>query len=120
MDKMYEAIKANVFKRFGINIIRRKKYLFDDIVIISNDMIKGKIVSYIYTNYKTYMKLRADIDNTLIYTYLLVNEEKINKIKRQLQNQKQRFKWLYEQIKDEEIFLKTAKVEVNKDAKRIK
>lgn len=117
MDKMYETIKANIFKRFGVNTIRRKRTLFDDIVIVSNDMIKGKIVSYIYTNYKTYMRLRVDMDNVLIYSYLLVSQEKIDKVKKQIQNQKQRFKWLYEQIKDEEIFLKTAKVEDDKNAK---
>ena len=113
MDKMYETIKANIFKRFGVKTVRRKRDLFDDIVIVSNDMIKGKIVSYIYTNYKSYMKLRVDMDNTLIYSYILVSQEKVDKVKKQ----KQRFKWLYEQIKDEEIFLKTAKVEDDKNAR---
>lgn len=114
MDKMYETIKANIFKRFGVNTVRRKRTLFDDIVIVSNDMTKGKIVSYIYANYKAYMKLRVDIDDTLIYSYMLVSKDKKEKIQKQLQNQKQRFKWLYEQIKDEEVFLKNCKVEDEK------
>lgn len=117
MDKMYETIKANIFKRFGVNIIRRKRDLFDDIIIRTNDFTKGKIVSYIFTNYKTYMKLRVDIDDTLIYSYMLVSKDKKEKVQKQLQNQKQRFKWLYEQIKDEEVFLKNCKVEDDKNAK---
>ena len=117
MSQMYEAIKTNIFKRFGINIIRRKRDLFDDIIIRTNDFTKGKIVSYIFTNYKAYMKLRVDIDDTLIYSYMLVSKDKKEKVQKQLQNQKQRFKWLYEQIKDEEVFLKNCKVEENKDVK---
>lgn len=56
------------------------------------------------------MKLRVEMDNDLHYAYMNTTKEKYDKIKRQRLKHQERFKWIYAQIKDEDVYLKNAKI----------
>ena len=57
------------------------------------------------------------MDDTLIYFWFLTTEDKLENMKKQIQIDKTRFKWLYEKIKDEDMFIKRAKKESNNETK---
>lgn len=103
---MYETIKNELSSKFSVKIRRRKRELFDDVIIYVQKQYKSKVISYIFSKYKKIMKLRVDNDDQLIYMYCRADKDKINEVRIKLKQHKHRFKWLYEQIKDEEVFLK--------------
>ena len=106
MDAMYEKIKAELSSKFSAKIRMNKRELFDDVIIYVSRQNRSKVISYIFSNYKKIMKLRVDNDDQLIYAYCRASEDKIRTVKENMVLYKHRFKWLYEQIKDEEVFLK--------------
>jgi len=110
MDQQFLKIKNELKKEFGATAILKKKPLFYDIQIGTNPLYRTKVMTYIYSRYHKFMRLRVDMDDALIYTYLLVPEKRIEKIKADMEDHKRRFRWLYAQIKDEEIFIKNAKI----------
>ena len=106
MDAMYEKIKTELSSKFSAKIRMNKRELFDDVIIYVPKQNRSKVISYIFSNYKKIMKLRVDNDNQLIYMYCRASKDKIHTVKEKIALHKHRFKWLYEQIKDEEVFLK--------------
>lgn len=109
----YNKIKEDLEKLSCKHIRLVKRDLFDDIRFEVPRGSKGKVLSFIMGHYRDTMKLRADIDDTLSYTFLEAKKDKVEKVKKDLLNHKRRFKWLYEQIKDEEVFLKNVKEKEN-------
>ena len=109
MDNIYNNIKLDLENTFNVIVHKRKRTLFDHIIIYIKPNYEGKIVSYIFSKYKNYLKLRVKSNNKLIYTYIVSDKNKISNIQKKLKKDKFRFKWLYEQIKDEEMFLKNVK-----------
>lgn len=110
MDQQFLKIKNELREEFGAIAILRKKPLFYDMEIKTTPFYKKKVMSYIYSKYHKFLRLRVDMDDALIYTYLLVPEKRIEKVKADMKDHQRRFKWLYAQIKDEEIFIKNAKI----------
>ena len=107
---MFEEIKNTLEKKFNCKVIKKPREYFDDIIITNIPQgEKSKIMLYIKMNYKKYMSVRVNMDNVLIYFYFITTQEKIDNVKKQIQIDKSRFKWLYEKIKDEDIFIKSAK-----------
>lgn len=107
----YNKIKSDL-EKLGCHHIRRiKRDLFDDIRFEVPRGTKSKVLSFIMGHYRDTMKLRADMDDTLSYMYLEAKKDKIDKVKKDLLDHKRRFKWLYDQIKDEETFIKNVKEE---------
>lgn len=111
MSKMYDIISKDLKDKFGVIIQLRKRELFDDVIIYAKLQNRAKVISYIFSNYKKYLKLRVDMDDVLIYSYILANKNKIDNIKKKIKIHKTRFKWLYDLIKDEETFIKNVKEE---------
>lgn len=110
MDQQFLEIKNELKKEFGATAILKKKPLFYDIEIKTTPFYKKKVMSYIYSKYHRFLRLRVDMDDVLIYTYLLVSEKRMEKVKTDMKDHQRRFKWLYAQIKDEEVFIKNAKI----------
>ena len=110
MNNSYQEIKQRLEKDLKVKVRYKEKSLFPDITIELNGVRKGMVISYVMSHYSEFLKLRVNDDNTLIYTYLVVSEKKLKRIKEDLTNHKRRFKWLYAQIRDEEIFIKNAKI----------
>lgn len=110
MDTEFRKIKEEICSRFEATVTIRKKPMFNDIIIKVPRINRGKLIVYILNNYSSLLKLRVDEDEILTYAYYGVSQRKMDEIQKDLKNHKRRFKWLYEQIKDEEVFIKNAKI----------
>lgn len=109
---MFDEIKKVLENNFKCKVIKKSREYFDDIIITNISRgEKSKIILYIRTHYKDYMSMRTNMDDTLIYFWFLTTQEKLDNIKKQIQIDKTRFKWLYEKIKDEDSFIKRARKE---------
>lgn len=117
MDKMYWEIKEKLLKRRASLVMFRERELFDEIVITMPRAENKFIKNFIYREYKNVMKLRVESNDRLIYTYMNTTKEKYDRIKNDRLRHQERFKWLYAQIKDEDVFLKNAKITGGKDGK---
>ena len=104
----WNSIKSDLEKLGCYHIRLVKRDLFDDIRFDAPRGKKSEVIQFIMHNYKDIMKLRANMDDTLMYMYLEVDKEKLEKVKKDMAKHTQRFKWLYAQIKDEEVFVKNA------------
>lgn len=110
-DKTYLEIKENIEKRYkGTKITYRKRELFDEIIFVVPRVHLKFCKNYIAKKYGLIVKLKSEIDDTLDYIYLNTSKEKYNQIKKQRLKHQERFKWIYAQIKDEDVFLKNAKI----------
>lgn len=110
-DKKYREIKENLENRYkGVVIEYRSRELFDEIIINVPKIDLKFCKNYISKQYGTIMKLRVEMDNDLRYIYMNTTKEKYNKIKKQRLKHQERFKWIYAQIKDEDVYLKNAKI----------
>ena len=104
---MFEEIKQTLENKFKCKVIRRPREYFDDIIVTNIPRgDKSKIMLYIKMNYKKYMSIRVNMDDVLIYFYFVTTQEKIDNVKKQIQIDKTRFKWLYEKIKEEDVYVK--------------
>ena len=110
--KKYEEIKKNLEKRYkSIKVEFRPRELFDEIKIQVLPIDFKFCKNYISKQYGMIMKLKVEMDSELHYIYLNTTKEKYDKIKKQKLKHQERFKWIYAQIKDEDAFLKNAKIE---------
>ena len=104
---MFNELKRILETKFKCKVIKRTREYFDDIIITNIPLgEKPKIMLYVKMNYKKYMSIRVNMDDTLIYFWFLTTQEKIDKVKKQIQIDKTRFKWLYEKIKEEDAYVK--------------
>lgn len=110
MDKQFLRIREELQKEFGAKVILKKKPLFYDIVVRVTPVQRKKVMAHIYSRYHKFLKLRVDLDDSLIYTYMSVSQKRMEQVKRDMKNHQRRFKWIYAQIKDEEVFIKNAKI----------
>lgn len=110
-DRKYQEIRENLEKRYKITRIEyRPRELFDEIVIGVLPIDFKFCKNYISKQYGMIMKLRVEMDNELHYIYMNTTKEKYDKIKKQRLKHQERFKWIYAQIKDEDVYLKNAKI----------
>lgn len=110
-DRKYKEIEENLKNRYkNTKTEYKSRELFDEIIIHVPKIDLKFCKNYINKQYGTIMKLRVEMDNNLHYIYLNTNKEKYDKIKKQRLRHQERFKWIYAQIKDEDVFLKNAKI----------
>lgn len=115
MDQQFLKIKNELKKEFGATVILKKKPLFYDIEIKTTPLLRKKVMAHIYSKYHKFLRLRVDLEDSLIYTYLLVSRKRIEQVKEDMKDHQRRFKWIYGQIKDEETFIKNAKIKEEED-----
>lgn len=110
-DLKYKEIKEDLEKRYkAIKVEYKYRELFDEITIVVLEKDLKFCKNYINRQYGSIMKLRTEMDNHLHYIYLNTTREKYDKIKKQRLRHQERFKWIYAQIKDEDVYLKNAKI----------
>lgn len=110
-DKKYKEIKETLENRYkNTKVEYRPRELLDEIIVHVPRIDLKFCKNYINKQYGDIMKLRVEMDNDLHYTYMNTTKEKYDKIKKQRLRHQERFKWIYAQIKDEDVYLKNAKI----------
>jgi hypothetical protein len=110
-DKKYKEIKETLENRYkNTKVEYRPRELLDEIIVHVSRIDLKFCKNYINKQYGDIMKLRVEMDNDLHYTYMNTTKEKYDKIKKQRLRHQERFKWIYAQIKDEDVYLKNAKI----------
>ena len=110
-DKKYKEIKETLENRYkNTKVEYRPRELLDEIIVHVPRIDLKFCKNYINKQYGDIMKLRVEMDDDLHYTYMNTTKEKYDKIKKQRLRHQERFKWIYAQIKDEDVYLKNAKI----------